>query len=324
MTEKKEPNNQMGQMSQLGHIEHLGEKIDLKERDLVILDLECTGLNVYKERIVEISMIKWSNKAGDSEVKPHESFQYKGEKIIFTSLINPGIEIPKEAVEVHHITDEMVKNEKIFPLVAKDILEFIKNCDLGGHNIIKFDGPLLANEFKRCNIDFDLSKYNLIDTLTLFRKFEPHTLSKALEFYCNERQEVQHRSLADAEATSKVWFAQKKKYENLLPSGSNQQEKIAQLCAENSTYGGKNSGSNSNKISETEKIWGRHIEPKKDSVNQFVVTFGKHKNKLLKEVVKKERSYVEFMMKIEKNKRALDVIKNHLSGLPSIKKEEKE
>lgn len=169
-------------------------------KPLCIFDLETTGVNVGKDRIVEICILK-INPDGSKESK--------------TWLVNPEMPIPKEASDVHGITDEKVKNSPTFNELAPKIIEMISGCDLGGFNSNRFDVPLLAEELLRAGMDFDLSKFRLVDAQTIYHKKEPRTLSAAYQFYCDKTLENAHSAEADVWATFEVLDAQVGKYEDV-------------------------------------------------------------------------------------------------------------
>ena len=165
-----------------------------------VFDLETTGINVSKDRIVEICILK---------VNPDASRESK------TWLVNPEMPIPKESTEVHGITDEKVKNAPTFKEIAPKILEMIAGSDLGGFNSNRFDVPLLAEELLRAGFDFDLSKFKLVDAQTIFHKMEPRNLTAAYKFYCKKELENAHSAEADVLATFEVLDAQVAHYEEL-------------------------------------------------------------------------------------------------------------
>ena len=169
-------------------------------RPICFFDLETTGVNVVKDRIVEISIIK-INIDNTEESK--------------TWLINPEMPIPKIVSAIHGIDDEMVKNEPIFKDYSKEIYHFIKDCDLAGFNSNKFDIPLLAEELLRSEIDFDLSKIKTVDVQNIFHKMEKRTLSAAYKFYCGKVHEDAHSSMSDTRVTYEVFLAQLEKYKDL-------------------------------------------------------------------------------------------------------------
>ncbi len=169
-------------------------------KPICFFDLETTGVNVTQDKIVEIAVLK---------VFPN------GNKESFTWRVNPEIPIPKEASDVHGITDEMVANEPTFRELAPKIYNLIKDSDLGGFNSNRFDIPLLAEEFLRAGIDFDLKKNQAIDVQTIFHKKEKRTLEAAYKFYCDKDLKDAHSALADTQATFEVLLAQLEKYEDL-------------------------------------------------------------------------------------------------------------
>lgn len=169
-------------------------------KPLCVFDLETTGTNVSKDRIVEICILK---------VNPDASRESK------TWLVNPEMPIPKESTAVHGITDEKVANAPTFREIASKVLEMISGSDLGGFNSNRFDVPLLAEELLRAGIDFDLSKFKLVDAQTIFHKMEPRNLTAAYKFYCKEELVNAHSAEADVLATFEVLDAQVGHYEDL-------------------------------------------------------------------------------------------------------------
>lgn len=169
-------------------------------KPICFFDLETTGVNVSIDRIVEISILK---------VFPN------GNKESKTWLVNPGIPIPSEASNIHGITNDIVKNEPNFKIIASDIKAMIHNCDLAGFNSNKFDIPLLAEELLRSKIDFSLENILTIDVQTIFHKMEQRTLSAAYQFYCGKSLQNAHSSKADTMATFEVLESQIDKYDDL-------------------------------------------------------------------------------------------------------------
>jgi DNA polymerase-3 subunit epsilon len=170
------------------------------KKPICFFDLETTGTNIVKDRIVEIAILK---------VFPN------GNKQKFSSLVNPEIEIPDEVVAVHGISNEKVVNEPTFKALSKEIYDLIKDSDLSGFNCDRFDIPLLVEEFLRAGIDVDLKKMLSVDVQTIFHKMEQRTLSAAYKFYCDKQLENAHSALADTEATYKVLLAQLERYSDL-------------------------------------------------------------------------------------------------------------
>jgi DNA polymerase-3 subunit epsilon len=152
------------------------------------------------DRIVEISILK---------IFPN------GNKESKTWLVNPGVPIPSEASNIHGITNDIVKNEPLFKMIASDIKSMINNCDLAGFNSNKFDIPLLAEELLRSEIDFSLDNVATIDVQNIFHKMEQRTLSAAYQFYCGKSLDNAHSSKADTLATYEVLESQIEKYDDL-------------------------------------------------------------------------------------------------------------
>lgn len=168
---------------------------------IVFFDLETTGVNIAKDRIVEISVLKiYTN--GKEEQK--------------TIRVNPEMPIPKEASAIHGIYDEDVKECPVFKSIAKELARYIEGCDLGGYNSNRFDIPLLAEEFLRAGVDFDMRRRKFVDVQTIFHKMEQRTLSAAYRFYCDKCLEDAHTAAADTFATYEVLKAQLDRYGDRL------------------------------------------------------------------------------------------------------------
>ncbi len=169
-------------------------------KPLCTFDLETTGTNVAKDRIVEISILK---------VYPDASRESR------TWRVNPEMYIPKESTAVHGISDEDVKDAPKFKEIASKVMEMITGSDLAGFNSNRFDVPLLAEELLRAGVDFDLSKFKLVDAQTIFHKMEPRNLTAAYRFYCKKDLVDAHSAEADVLATFEVLDAQVGHYEDL-------------------------------------------------------------------------------------------------------------
>ena len=169
-------------------------------RPLCFFDLETTGLNVAKDRVVEISILK---------VFPN------GNKESKTWMVNPEIPIPPKTIPIHGITDEKVANEPTFKQLSRDIYSMIKESDLAGFNSDRFDIPLLAEEMLRAGIDVDFKKHLTVDVQTIFHKMEKRNLSAAYKFYCGKDLNNAHSAEVDTNATYEVLKSQIKKYDEL-------------------------------------------------------------------------------------------------------------
>ena len=222
-------------------------------RPICFFDLETTGIEVAKDRIVEIAIFK---------VYPN------GNKESKTWLVNPTIPIPAQSTAVHGITNEKVANEPTFKELSSQIHAMIKDSDLAGFNSDRFDIPLLAEELLRAEVDFDMKNRVSVDVQTIFHKKEERTLSAAYKFYCNQSLENAHSAEADTMATYEILKAQLDKYEDL--------ENDIKSLSEFTTR--KKSVDFAGFIALNDK-------------GQEIFTFGKHKGALVDEVFDKESGY---------------------------------
>ena len=227
---------------------------------IVFFDLETTGVNIAKDRIVEISVLK---------VYPNGKEEQK------TIRVNPEIPIPEEASKVHGIYDEDVKDCPVFKQIAKELAYYIEGCDLGGYNSNRFDIPLLAEEFLRVGVDFDMSRRKFVDVQTIFHKMEQRTLSAAYQFYCEKSLEDAHTAAADTMATYEVLKAQLDRYEDKL---ENNIEFLSKFSTQNKNV----------------DFAGFIIY---DEKGIEVFNFGKNKGVAVEKVLKEQQGYYDWMMK---------------------------
>ncbi len=227
-------------------------------KPIAFFDLETTGVDVATDRIVEISIVK---------IMPN------GDKEIKTKRINPTIPIPAASSAVHSITDADVADAPTFAAVAKEFSKFIEGCDLGGFNSNKFDIPLLAEEFLRADVDFDVSKRSLVDVQNIFHKLEQRTLSAAYKFYCDKNLDNAHSAEADTVATYEILEAQLEKYPEL--------ENNIKFLAEFSQR------------TNNADLMGRIVF---DENGIEVFNFGKHKGKSIEQIFEIEPGYYSWMM----------------------------
>ncbi len=245
-------------------------ELNLK-RPLAFFDLETTGIRVATDRIVEISIVK---------IHPN------GKKEIKTRRINPEIPIPPETSAIHGIFDEDVKDEPTFKQLAKGLHEFLQNCDLAGYNSNRFDIPLLIEEFLRADVDFDIENRLLIDVQNIFHKMEQRTLSAAYKFYCGAELINAHSAEADTIATYEILKAQLDRYAeaDFKDKNGNISQPVKNDMQALSAF------SEANKSADLIGfiLYNEH--------GQEIINFGKHKGKLVSEVLKKEPSYYDWMM----------------------------
>lgn len=171
------------------------------KKPIIFFDLEATGTDTGTDRIVEIAMIK---------LNPN------GTRDKYVKRINPTIPISAEATSIHGISNEDVKGCPTFKQVAKEISEWMKGCDLGGYNAVRFDIPMLAEELLRAGVNVDFTERQFVDAQQIFFKMESRTLAAAYEFYCNKQLTNAHSAEADIEATVEVLEAQLDKYKDTI------------------------------------------------------------------------------------------------------------
>ncbi len=242
------------------------------EKPLAFLDIETTGIDVGKDRIVEICILK---------IFPDNKEE------IYNKRINPGIPIPAIVTQIHGITDEDVKDCPLFKDVAEEISNFIGDSDLAGYNSNKFDIPLLVEEFLRINFDFCIKGRRFIDVQNIFHKMEPRNLSAAYKFYCQKNLENAHSAKADTLATYHILKAQLKKYKDVAyedKKGNISYPIINDVQALHEF----------SFINQNVDLVG-HIIYNDKKVEVF--NFGKYKGKSVEEIFVKEPSYYNWMMK---------------------------
>lgn len=228
------------------------------ERPLIFFDLETTGTNIMRDRIVEFSYVK---------VYPDGHDESKSRRL------NPEMPIPPESTAVHHISDEDVKDAPTFRQVSKALLDIFEGCDIAGYNSNKFDVPLLMEEFNRVGLKFDLTDRKFIDVQTIFHKMEQRTLVAAYRFYCGKELDNAHSAEADTRATYEVLLGQLAKYPDL----ENDITKLAEFS----------------KTGKNVDLAGRIVLNDKD---EAVFNFGKHKGSKVVDVFRREPSFYSWMM----------------------------
>ncbi|SDX50876.1 DNA polymerase-3 subunit epsilon [Lutibacter oricola] len=227
------------------------------EKPIIFFDLETTGINIAKDRIVEISILKVSPD-GTEETK--------------TWLVNPEMEIPKEASDIHGITNEKVVTEKTFNELAPEVSKIIEGCDLAGFNSNRFDIPLLAEEMLRAEVEFNMIDRVAVDVQVIFHKKEERTLSAGYKFYCDKNLDNAHSAEADTKATYEILKAQLDKYEDL--------ENNIEFLNKFSTHNRR-------------ADFAGFIQYDEDDNEIF--TFGKYKGQQVKEILKKDKGYFSWI-----------------------------
>lgn len=260
-------------------------------KPLVFFDVESTGLNVIRDRIVQIAMIKYPVGGGEPEE--------------ISMLINPGIPISEEAMSVHGITPKDLANKPVFQQVARKLLDFIGDADLAGYNSNRFDVPILMEEFARVGIEFDVSKRRTIDVQRIFYKMEPRTLSAALKYYCDKDLVDAHDALADVRATIDVFKGQIERYENVTVTDEEGNEAPSPVV--NDMQQLHEFTNDLKTIDATQRL-------KYDNQGTVVFNFGKYNGKPVAEILYKDRQYYNWILNKEFSSQVKQIVKQLLKA----------
>jgi DNA polymerase-3 subunit epsilon len=268
------------------------------DRDLVFLDLEATGLNVVRDRIIQIGMVKFP--VGGAS--PEE----------FATLVNPGmVLISEEAYQVHGISSQDVARAPNFTQVAKEVYQFIGDADLAGYNSNRFDLPLLMEEFHRAGIDFDVSGRRMIDVQRIFYKMEPRTLKAALRYYCDQEMTDAHDAMADVKATIAVFKGQLEKYKD---TDYEDPDGVMVPAPVRMDIQALHDFTNDLKFADaTQKF-------RYDPEGRVVFNFGKHNGKPVGEFLAGDKNYYNWMLNAEFSYQVKEIIKREVEAYENRKK----
>ena len=248
------------------------------QKPLVIFDLETTGLDLVKDRVIQLSYIK---------VFPN------GQEVRGNELINPEKQIPEEVVQLTGISNEDVKDKPTFKQLASKLNDVFTGSDIAGFNSNHFDVPLLAEEFLRAGIDFNFSKCRLIDAQTIFHKMERRNLAAAYKFYCGHKMEDDfeaHRADQDTEATYRVLMGELDYYteEHQRSLGEDPTNRVLandmQVLADFS------------KVNDNVDFAGRIVWADVKGVRTEVFNFGKHKGIPVADVLRFDPGYYSWIL----------------------------
>ncbi|MBC7553460.1 MAG: 3'-5' exonuclease [Taibaiella sp.] len=232
----------------------------LLKRPIVFFDLETTGTDNVKDRIVELAFVK---------------LMPDGTREKYIRRINPGVPIPPESTVFHGIKDEDVASAPYFKNIAHELYEWMKGCDMGGYNSSKFDLPLLAEEFLRAGVNVDFTERHMVDVQQIFFKMEARTLAAAYQFYCKKELENAHSAEADILATIDVLDAQLDKYEGIAVD----------------VPGLHNFTHNDEYVDYARRMVMKDGHP--------VFNFGKHKGRKVEDIFNAEPQYYDWMMQAD-------------------------
>ncbi|NPD80814.1 3'-5' exonuclease [Prevotella sp. PINT] len=247
-------------------------------RPLIIFDLETTGLDLAKDRIIQISYIKVEI---DGTEKPVNLF------------VNPQQPIPALVQQLTSITDDMVKDAPTFKQIASQLEAEFKGCDIAGFNSNKFDVPLLAEEFLRAGIDFDFSKSRLIDASIIFRKMERRSLAAAYKFYCGRKMEEDFQAHLADQDTAATWAVLQGQLDMYAPGKQEEEErqlendmdKIAEFCndLQNVDFAGR-------------IVWAEAADADGIIKRTEVWNFGKYKGQSVAATIKRDPGYFSWVL----------------------------
>ena len=247
------------------------------DRPLAVFDIEATGLNPRADRIVELAIVL---------LMPDRS---RASRVF---RINPGLPIPAGATAIHGITDADVATCPPFVAVADDVLRVLEGADLCGYNILRFDIPLLVEEFLRCGKTFDMSGRRIVDAQRIFHKREPRDLTAALAFYCGEMHLNAHGASADVDATIRVLEGQLERYSD-LPRNL---DELDEYC------------------NPRDPSWVDTTGKLRWHQGEIVVNFGRKKDTPLRELVAEDPGFVKWMLRSDFPRDVQDILRNTLQG----------
>ena len=257
------------------------------EKDLIFFDIESTGLHVLKDRIIQIALIKFKKGSLIPEEKEY--------------LLNPGVPISAEAFAVHGISVDMIRNKPSFGDIADELFQWIGDADLAGYNSDRFDIPMLMEEFARVGKRFTLDNRKCVDAQKIFYKMEPRTLRAAYKKFCGKTLEVAHDALSDVRATVDVLKGQIIKYDGVDHEDGdgfikknpirNNIKALADFTWDDRT------------IDVTNRL-------KYNSEGEIVFNFGKHIGRSVKQVLKEDRQYYNWIMDKDFSVQVKETIKN--------------
>ena len=267
-------------------------------RDLVFFDVETTGLNVLRDRIVQIALIKYQ--------------KHKPQPIELQLLINPEIPISEESVSIHGFTSQDLANKPTFLQVGEQLFDFIGDADLAGYNAARFDIPMLIEEFDRIGLVFDMTGRRIIDVQRIFYKMEPRTLKAALKFYCQKDLLDAHDAMADTRATVEIFKGQLTHYEG--KTLENEEGKTIEAPIKKDIQALSDFTNDYNIIDATQRL-------KYDQNGIMVFNFGKYIGQPVAEVLAvKDKNYAHWILEKEFSAQVKQTIRQVVKDIEQKKK----
>ena len=246
-------------------------------RPLAVFDIESTGINRKADRIIDLAILV---------------LMPDGSRITYEFRVNPGIPIPADSTAIHGIRDADVKGCKTLKEQLPKIKQALAGCDLAGYNILAFDIPLLEEEFLRANDRFDMTGRRVLDAQKIFHKREPRDLSAALRFYAGGEHETAHSALGDVEATARVLEGQFRKYEDL----PRDMDALDAYC------------------NPKDPTWLDREGRLRLRNGEAVIGFGKNQGRTLKELVKNEPRFLEWILRSDFPNETQAIVRAALTG----------
>lgn len=247
------------------------------ERPLACFDIESTGTNPRADRIIDLAIVKMLPRG------PSEKFTFR---------LNPEMPIPPDSTAVHGIKDADVAGCPTFKQSAQQIAAVLENCDLTGYNILRFDIPLLCEEFVRAGIPFSTDGRRILDAQRIYHKREPRDLSAALRFYCNEMHLGAHGALEDVLATIRVLEGQFERYSD-LPTGL---DELDEYC------------------NPRDPSWVDKTGRFKWTNGEITINFGRKQGQKLKDLVLNDTGFLQWMLKADFPRETQEIVQNALKG----------
>jgi DNA polymerase-3 subunit epsilon len=247
------------------------------DRPLAVFDIESTGTNRKTDRIIELAVLKLTP---DGKTEGH------------TFRVNPGMPIPAEATAIHGIRDEDVKDCPAFRDLAPRVAEVLKDCDLAGYNVLGFDIPVLAEEFARAGVPFEIEGRRVLDAQRIFHKKVPRDLPAALAFYCGEMHLDAHNAMADVQATLRVLQGEFNRY----PELPRDLDALDAFC------------------NPRDPRWVDRTGKFRWENGEAVINFGRKQGQKLRDVARLESSFLQWMLKSDFPPDAIAIAQNALRG----------